>query len=431
MLRQFGSGETLSLNVFVLDDQGSGDYCTISLNVNGAQDQCDLNSTTSSISGSIYSTRDKLIPNVQVSAGGELGLTDEIGSYIIQPLPISGSYSVEPVKNDDLLDGISILDLVIIQRHILGISRLQSPEQLVAADINNDQRISTIDLVELRSAVLGLSDHFSGNTSWRFVDETYSLQMDSHRDGFPERKVIDELAGRVSNANFMGIKIGDVNGSALQSAISRSHDLADLTIDNIELSKGIPQHVSIDLPAQGITHGIDITLHIKGLSILDIWSPGLELSTQQVDGTYRILGLNPDAAHQGRIHLSVVSDDHGRIADFLSLDDLSPKVIVQSDDVERTVQLVYRHSGQDQLYQNIPNPFNQSTTLRMRLESPGTATLHIYDLTGRVIWTKTDDYPSGVQELTIQKEDLQGSGVYMYTLEKDGTRFTKRMILLE
>ena len=431
VLRQFGNGETLSLDVFVLDDQGSGDYCTISLNVNGAQDQCDLNSTTSSISGSIYSSRDKLIPNVQVSAGDELDVTDEIGSYIIQPLPISGSYSVEPVKNDDLLDGISILDLVIIQRHILGISPLQSPEQLVAADINNDQRISTIDLVELRSAVLGLSDHFSGNTSWRFVDETYNLNMDSHRDGFPERKVIDELAGRVSNVNFMGIKIGDVNGSALQSAVSRSHDLADLTIDNIMLSKGIPQHVSIDLPAEDITHGIDITLHREGLSILDIWSPGLELSTQQVDDKYRILGLNPDGAHQGRIHLSVVSDDHGPLADFLSLDDLSPKVIVQSKDVERTVQLVYIQGGQDQLYQNIPNPFNQSTTIRMRLESPGTATVHIHDLTGRVIWSKTDDYTAGVQELTIQKENLQGTGFYMYTLEKDGTRLTKRMILLD
>ena len=67
----------------------------------------------------------------------------------------------------------------------------------------------------------------------------------------------------------------------------------------------------------------------------------------------------------------------------------------------------------------------------MRLESPGTATVHIHDLTGRVIWSKTDDYTAGVQELTIQKENLQGTGFYMYTLEKDGTRLTKRMILLD
>jgi len=431
VLRQFGNGETLSLNVFVIDDRGGGDYCTVSLNVNGALAQCDLNNTAATISGRIFSIGDKLIPNVEVSAGRAVSLTDELGNYALPPLPIFESYVVEPLKNDDILDGISILDLVIIQRHILGLSVLTTPDQLVAADINNDQRISALDLVELRRAVLGLTDQFSNNTSWRFVDETYNLNMESHRQGFPERKEIDELSSRISDANFMGIKIGDVNGSALQSALSRSVNISRLSLENASLAKGQTQTITIALPTDEMSYGIDFSIDLKDISVNEIWSDELELSTAATSDGYRIIGLSPDGSMQSKIHLSVQPHDDGNVSDFLSINHKQPRVIVLDDSEERSMQLVYTNLGEDQLYQNVPNPFSASTVIKMHLERAGTATVNIYDLTGRIIWSTQDDYEAGLHELVISNEDLLGGGVYMYSLEKEDVQLTRRMILLD
>jgi hypothetical protein len=48
------------------------------------------------------------------------------------------------------------LDLVKIQNTLLGIEPFTSPYDLIAADANNSQTVSAIDLVELRKLILGL-----------------------------------------------------------------------------------------------------------------------------------------------------------------------------------------------------------------------------------------------------------------------------------
>jgi hypothetical protein len=47
-------------------------------------------------------------------------------------------------KNDDYLNGVSTLDLVMIQRHILSISKFTDPFNIIAADINNDEKNNSI-----------------------------------------------------------------------------------------------------------------------------------------------------------------------------------------------------------------------------------------------------------------------------------------------
>jgi len=60
-----------------------------------------------------------------------------------------------PQLNSPLL-GINILDIIDIQRHILGLSRFQDACQLEAADVTLDNRINGRDLVELTRLILGI-----------------------------------------------------------------------------------------------------------------------------------------------------------------------------------------------------------------------------------------------------------------------------------
>jgi hypothetical protein len=83
------------------------------------------------------------------------------------------------------------------------------------------------------------------------------------------------------------------------------------------------------------------------------------------------------------------------------------------------------------LYQNSPNPFNESTVIRFVL--PGTvvsATLYIYNMQGNQV-KGYDIAERGFSSLEILGSELQ-PGMYLYTLLADGKEIdTKKMILTE
>lgn len=68
-------------------------------------------------------------------------ITTADGKFSFGNLPMYKEYTVTADKNDDVLNGVSTLDLVMIQRHILGLNPLDSPHKLIAADVNNSQRL--------------------------------------------------------------------------------------------------------------------------------------------------------------------------------------------------------------------------------------------------------------------------------------------------
>ncbi len=84
-----------------------------------------------------------------------------------------------------------------------------------------------------------------------------------------------------------------------------------------------------------------------------------------------------------------------------------------------------------QLYQNHPNPFNNSTRISYTLSSPGPVSLKLYDIRGREIKILVNEFQSAdTYSLTVNLEDL-ASGIYLYTL-KVGKNFikTKKMLLM-
>jgi hypothetical protein len=56
--------------------------------------------------------------------------------------------------------GVSTFDLVLITRHILGETLLDSPYKLIAADVDNSGYISVSDLIQLRELILSVRTSF-------------------------------------------------------------------------------------------------------------------------------------------------------------------------------------------------------------------------------------------------------------------------------
>ena len=83
------------------------------------------------------------------------------------------------------------------------------------------------------------------------------------------------------------------------------------------------------------------------------------------------------------------------------------------------------------LNQNYPNPFNPTTTITYSLPQSGMVKLNVYDITGRFITTLVDGV-KGVGTHTVQFEGSSlSSGMYVYTLETDGYRQTRQMMLVK
>ena len=88
------------------------------------------------------------------------------------------------------------------------------------------------------------------------------------------------------------------------------------------------------------------------------------------------------------------------------------------------------------LYQNVPNPFNPTTTIRYFIPTATSITLRIFDATGRAVRDLVDDrVPPGDHEVRWHGLNNHGqrvsSGIYFYRLIAGSAAETKKMVLLK
>jgi len=103
---------------------------------------------------------------------------------------------------------------------------------------------------------------------------------------------------------------------------------------------------------------------------------------------------------------------------------------VQVDLLTKNGKEIELHPDSYELFQNYPNPFNPETEIMFRLSASGHVILKIYDMLGTLVQTLVNEYrPSGIYKATWNPERIS-SGVYFYSLEVNGTKMTKKMILL-
>ena len=78
--------------------------------------------------------------------------------------------------------------------------------------------------------------------------------------------------------------------------------------------------------------------------------------------------------------------------------------------------------------QNIPNPFDNQTTIRYQLpDNTNSGEIIVFDLNGRLI--KSYSINKNEKEITIKASDI-GSGLFIYSLVKNGqTLITKKMLV--
>jgi len=104
-----------------------------------------------------------------------------------------------------------------------------------------------------------------------------------------------------------------------------------------------------------------------------------------------------------------------------------PSGVIQPQDFDNQKSV----EGGNELYQNIPNPFRESTTISYMLEQGGRVQLSVYDANGKVITTLVDARQDSGRHSTVWNANGMPAGVYHYALYVDGELLVKRAIKLQ
>lgn len=156
------------------------------------------------IQGEITTAPGDPVGLVQVSLECEDGLSEHLVTTSDGSFHFELDFLEETVchlffsKDIDPLNGVNVLDIVGIRRHILQLDQLQG-EQLIAADVHPDGVINVLDMVQIRRLILEMIDHFSEVESWQILPQSIEIELDTQEDFFFE---------------LTGVKMGDVNFSA-------------------------------------------------------------------------------------------------------------------------------------------------------------------------------------------------------------------------
>jgi len=430
---------------FTNDPNGDGDTS------DGWVDLCGLNSFTSTISGNVMSIAQQPVQNVQVDLGGAsfpTVMTDTDGYFAFPPMGYGGNYEIIPVKDDDHLNGVSTLDIIFIQRHILGLEEFNNPLKYIAADANNTASITALDIISIRKLILGINDEFPDNTSWRMIDANYKFAdpADPLNTDWTESAYINGFESD-EFVEFFGIKVGDVNGSAInqfQSSSSEVRSNKTLGIGYEEKSFEAGEVIELELMPDNIEslQGAQFTLKFNDrmLEVQDLNFENNTLCGQEnvhlLDEGLISVSWNTFQAivdEQPLLKINFIAKKPGSFSEALSLSQDHLEAQSYYNGLVGDLELIPKsaENGDVVLFQNIPNPWAESTIIQYYLPEDQTIELSIYNINGAFVKKLNIDSKKGLNEFVIEKPELNQTGVFYYELKSDKSRQIKKMLILE
>lgn len=179
-----------------------------------------------SISGNIFTATQLPISEVEIHLTGSKSdtvRTDQNGKYIFSDLP-KGDYVIRAKKDSNYINGVTLADASLVERHVQGIPPLlYDPHKILAADIDQSQTITLDDSALVKEVAQGRITSWESVPSWGFI--VTKILLNTNKDSIWEvlnntpfqGKAIEirQLESQKQGINFIGFKYGDVNDSVI------------------------------------------------------------------------------------------------------------------------------------------------------------------------------------------------------------------------
>lgn len=445
------------VNIWTTDVFGNQDFCTPTITIQDNFDVCDSGSSgivAGKINASIVNSENSM-EEVSVNLIDETSLnmvyTSQTGAYQFQNVEYGKDYTVRPEKDVEHINGVTTLDIILIQKHMLGSQKFDDAHKFIAADVDGNGRITSADIVEIRQLLMSKINKFNKNTSWRFIPSDYTFDPSKNPldVDYPQSVTMSNLGYSATNVNFTGIKIGDVNQTARtdKGAGSRSVETRNFHIVDAAFQAGEVVEVPVRMSDLNTLHAYQFTMNynVDALNLVNIKAGKLEISEEdyaEIDAENGVVtsvwgNINPVTINADEVLFTLVFDakNNSTLSRSLNVNsDVTRALVYDANETEFNLGVNFRAQIADVadfvLEQNVPNPFTTETLVTFNMPAQSEGTFTVYDIAGKVIYTLNAEFNAGENQVKIQKSDLGAAGVFYYELKTDLGSATKKMILV-
>lgn len=447
-----GRQDTITITMYVTDLDGNQSFCTTKLILqdNGGNPGgvcADKFTNGGIIAGLVNAGNGTVLQNAHL----ELLKTDVMyglinsersGEYVFVDLPEGEDYKLSPKKNDDIVNGVSTADIVLIQKHILGLQKFTSPYQYIAADVNNSHTVTAADISDIRKLILGITDSFrNGTESWCFFVKNQAFDNPENpwaNAPFVNQYEMKSLVGDNHAMDFYGIKMGDINYSAKTTELNngtiiRSSEKMILELDpNSNLKPG-----QVEIPVYGswksTLAGFQMSLQFNAskASFVSIKPGVISLSDENLGLSHLDNGLINMSWND---KVSILASDKPlfylvfnvlksvSISDLISINHSALSVEAYTDqldvmDIELRVKGNSASLAACELFQNQPNPFSDVTVIGFHVPAEQAVTIQIFDLKGVEVFRKEVKAVKGNNQIVVGKSEIGEPGIYYYQMQ--------------
>jgi hypothetical protein len=406
----------IPLRVFLTDSKGISVSCDVSLYLSDSLNTC---SPKVKITGAIKTATGKPVNQVTVGLSGftsTSGQTNENGLFSIQNISTGGPYILKPVSPNDFKNGVSTLDLVLLQRQLIQGQTLKSPLQLLAADIDNSGTISIRDLLELRKLVINLTPKFEKNTSWRFIPTHFIFPDSSNpwKTPFPEEINFPAIF-KDTTASFTAVKIGDLSGDAPLDQVPGVQFRREVS----------PWHLFYSVTENPTNREFLVSFFFNeknkpdGFQSTIQWNPRFLNNVSFIPGSLTADYVNIEA-ERGLLNVSAekLTDDGVLFSLLFSADNpsfndpylannvLSPEAYKESQIFPLNLVKLPLEKEMFRVYPAVPNPFSGETVISFYLPQSTFTEMVISDLSGRILKKLSGQGMKGLNNWTLDLSKL-------------------------
>jgi len=408
------------------------------------------------IAGRLLNINGEPVSNYEISVNDiYFSTTDASGDYSFENLTAGENYVVNVTDVPLERRGISTFDMVLIVAHILQTRTLDSPYKIIAVDVDNNGSVSVLDLVGIRQLILEQVDQFSSGLSWKNIDANYVFDNsnDPLNENYPMQINFTALNQDVLNADFVAVKLGDIDGDGANITNNileqRNQNSIAFLVENTSLKKYETKEIKFRIGEDVATHGIQFEL-LFDHELVDFVSLETkdQLSIHEGDFIYDLenytlkLSWNTNALAKELIRDDAVFSVKVRAktaCDINQIFDLGHKVL-NAELYDQSYQkfdlkIAYTHekitfptSDKLLMSQNYPNPVIENTFIKIQSDSATEVNLVITNMLGQKVFTQKYKLTKGENIIELQTQDFLFEKIMFYSLVLEGKIIdTKKM----
>lgn len=333
--------------------------------------------------------------------------------YIFKDITKNKDYKIIPNNSNPNLKGLNIEDAIVLLRHTLGLQSITNPYKKIAADINNDGKISSADFDLFYGVLTGKKQIGHIPRLWRYLPISYNPSY--YPSGLQEYNMYLPLSKDMSKEDFVAIKIGNLskinNSGTVVSRNSNSEYYA--SCNQYEFSKEIASSINFQFnethKAIVLNHSDKFDFEVYDEDFLFDESSSILLSKNENGFKNLELQLKP------KVNLSIYDSDFQTL--FNTLDGSPIDVRYNSNVFSATIY---------------PNPVRECKEFQILysgLSQDKMLQFEIFNFEGKSLFKHTYSQLASEGSLKVQLPEFLQESIYIYTLASSQNKTEGKIIV--